>query len=766
MTSADSFGSGPTALAASLRTTNGVVPLRVPASQTAMVDSLAGRYVDVRGTTTNGVFLVSDVAAHSPGHAAPAADSHPVLQPMRVAVVLMHAPGSSREGVTPAQAQSLMFGVHSVASWFADVSGGRAQVSGKVFGYYDSRLPANDCNLSDWVVGAGAAALRDGYSSNLFTSIVVYTPGNRCPFDGTARVGSNGVYLDGVFATGIIEHELGHNLGLGNAGAYTCSPPTSSCLAENGDLADVMGTPDSAQFSAAHKYRLGWLPASAVRTLTSGEQTFGLSAPDHGVAPGATALVVVPRPDGSTYAIERQGGAVGSPAPGVVVRISGAVRSDDTELVVRQPLTPGQSYSSAAGDLTVTAVTDAAGTASVHVCAGACSQTAGTTTTTSTGPSTTTSPPTTVPTTVPAQVLPTSPMLVDWGGGEFLRYSDAQLAGLARLGVTGLVVGFGWLPDHGLGGSASEWSGIPDDFAARCRRVGITKLWASFEPGAYNVPKTPFGDWFDDGLWSGSVRPSLTFVLGTLRAKGWTGIGFDNEMYPGVNNQRPTWNWNYAGNTHSQAQVRAQARLRGQQLAGLVAANFPGAEVITYHDYFGDGTDYGYHSLLEHVVNKAPIDMYAAQQVTVNFYDGLTSVPGVGRLTIGDASFYYGSWTGVGWGDDAHAMQRSAAGTKAYLSRVLTNKAVNVFPEPMVLLGPSNGDGSSYSVSQAMTPARALVVARAARAASTGGIVINYWPGDVHDQAAIGHFTGDYVNGVPRLVNADLRPAYTAAAGR
>ncbi len=367
--------------------------------------------------------------------------------------------------------------------------------------------------------------------------------------------------------------------------------------------------------------------------------------------------------------------------------------------------------------------------------------------------------------TTSARFAPTAarPMLVDWGGGEVLRYSNAQLAQLHKLGVSGLVVGFGWLP--GLGGSLTEWSSIPRNFAARCRAAGITKLWASFEPADYNNPKTPFGDWFATARWKHAVVPSLEFVLKTLRAKGWTGIGFDNEMYTGANNQRPTWNWNFAGNRHSQRAVRAAARWRGMQVGRLFAKLFPGGELITYHDYFGDRYNYGYHSILEHVVNNAPIDMYARQQVTVNFYDGLTRVRGLGRLIIGDASFYYGSWTGVGWGNDTQTMRRSAAETTAYLRRTLANKAVNVFVEPMVLLGPSNGDGSSYSVTQAMRPSRALEVARAARAASTGGMVINYWPGDVKRLGAVADFTGDVVNGVPRLRHADLRPAYRAAAG-
>ena len=215
-------------------------------------------------------------------------------------------------------------------------------------------------------------------------------------------------------------------------------------------------------------------------------------------------------------------------------------------------------------------------------------------------------------------------MLVNWGGGAPLYYSDAQLAQLVQLGVTGLGVGFGWLPDYGLGGTAAQWTSIPDNFAARARAAGITKLWATFEPANYNDPKTAFGDWFNDTEWTNNFTPSLTFVLKTLKAKGWTGMGWDNEMYPGVNNQSPTWNWNYAGNTHTELQVRAQAHLRATQIGTLIAQNFPGAELITYHDYFGDATNYGYQAALQHVVNGQAIDQYDKNEVKVNFYDGLT----------------------------------------------------------------------------------------------------------------------------------------------
>ncbi len=419
-----------------------------------------------------------------------------------------------------------------------------------------------------------------------------------------------------------------------------------------------------------------------------------------------------------------------------------------------------------------------AGAGRTRPCVGSCRHPTTTTSTTApvtttTMPATTTSTiPTTTTTTVPATTTTTTPptaappMLVNWIGGAVLNYSDTQLAELAKLGVTGLAVGFGWLPDHGLGGSGADWTNIPDNFASRCHQAGITKLWGSFVPGNYNDPLTAFGNWFDDSEWTTRVVPSLSFVLTTMKAKGWNGIAFDDEMYPGLNNQRPTWDWNYTGNP-GEAQVRAQARLRGQQLGGLIAQYFPGASLITYHDYFGDAQNYGYHSLLEHVVNGQPIDQYARDEVKVNFYDGLTGVPGLSALVIADASFYYGATQGGGMTmNDLQAMQFSAAGTKAYLQRTLTNRAVDVYPEPMILLGPSNGDGSGYSVQMAMTPDRALVVGQAARAASTGGYVVNYWPGDVSDPAQALNFTGDVVNGTPRLQNADLQPAYLAAAGR
>ena len=71
----------------------------------------------------------------------------------------------------------------------------------------------------------------------------------------------------------MIEHELGHNLGLMHAGESACGSAavTAGCVIAYADPTDVMGDPSvNHGFSAEHKFMLGWIPASEVQTVTTG----------------------------------------------------------------------------------------------------------------------------------------------------------------------------------------------------------------------------------------------------------------------------------------------------------------------------------------------------------------------------------------------------------------------------------------------------------------------------------------------------------------
>ena len=200
-----------------------------------------------------------------------------------------------------------MFGAtNSVANWYAQTSGGQVGVTGTVYGYYDG---VRSCDLATELRVAAAAASHDGYVASNYTNLVVYTPDQGCNFSGIAWIGANGVFLNGTAAPGVIEHELGHNLGLLHAGAYRCATGSMSaaCLVDYGDPTDVMGDPTLDHgYSAEHKYQLGWIPASEVRTVTTGTQTIALTASENPLVAGSTELIHVRAADGTLFAIDRR----------------------------------------------------------------------------------------------------------------------------------------------------------------------------------------------------------------------------------------------------------------------------------------------------------------------------------------------------------------------------------------------------------------------------------------------------------------------------
>ena len=64
-----------------------------------------------------------------------------------------------------------------------------------------------------------------------------------------------------------------------------------------------------------------------------------------------------------------------------------------------------------------------------------------------------------------------------------------------------------------------------------------------------------------------------------LRWSGFAGLAIDQEIYPEVGGvTTASWEWDYAGNSHSEAEVRAKVRQRGRQLMRSMVQGFP----ITY----------------------------------------------------------------------------------------------------------------------------------------------------------------------------------------
>ncbi len=142
-----------------------------------------------------------------------------------------------------------------------------------------------------------------------------------------------------------------------------------------------------------------------------------------------------------------------------------------------------------------------------------------------------------------------------------------------------------------------------------------------------------FGDWFDDATWSNTVLPQAANLAGAARLLGFAGVAFDGELYPGKSGTAGTWDWNYPGNTHSESAVRAQVKLRGAQLMNALVGAFPGIDIVTIHPLLPEG----WAELVQQVINGVP-NAYQ-NMVGINFWDGMTSVPGYGPIRFMDQTY-------------------------------------------------------------------------------------------------------------------------------
>jgi hypothetical protein len=167
---------------------------------------------------------------------------------------------------------------------------------------------------------------------------------------------------------------------------------------------------------------------------------------------------------------------------------------------------------------------------------------------------------------------------------------------------------------------------------SRASARGI-KLWLGIGMGNYWNSKTPWAEWFDDPTWATKVLPNMKNLASTAKLLGFAGLAFDEELYPGKAGTAGVWNWNYPENTHSETDVRAQARARGAQLMQAIVSGFPNAELVD----IGWRLPEGWEELVQQVINGVP--NANGSRVDIDFWDGMTSIPGYGPIQFMDSAF-------------------------------------------------------------------------------------------------------------------------------
>jgi hypothetical protein len=204
--------------------------------------------------------------------------------PHAVTVVLALPAGAKADATTAAAMSRAVTG--GVSRFWSQASDGRFSFSvAKATGW--TRLTSSCTDV--WSVW-DEARRKVGFVPGARKHLLVYVPsGYGCP-TGLATVGASpdagGYAIVGGVTTGLVAHELGHNLGLGHSDALACTATSDATFTGNGfgsacrrapygDWYDVMGISweNVGSLSTAHAYRLGLLGTGSVATTRGPART-------------------------------------------------------------------------------------------------------------------------------------------------------------------------------------------------------------------------------------------------------------------------------------------------------------------------------------------------------------------------------------------------------------------------------------------------------------------------------------------------------------
>lgn len=314
------------------------------------------------GGTDHGERVVDGELVEVPVEAAPSVRSRALAEswrgtgPRPLAIVQILMPGRDvaryPELSESALRQAFVTGSGSASRALSEMTDGTVSLTGLTRTDGDV-LPtvtasvSGGCRWQQWASEAKTAlsALGHPLTSYLSSGNVAYVlrGPTGCSWGGLAWMPGTEVWLANSVARSLVVHELGHNLSLdhatsarcrdGSGTAVTFAAAASCTLDEYGDPFDPMGD-GTRHFSAPNKVLGGWLPSSAVRTVTA-TGTYDLNTagdPDSDVR-----MLRVPRPDGRELSIElrRPFGvfdafSAGDPAVnGVLLRLQDPGSSDE-----------------------------------------------------------------------------------------------------------------------------------------------------------------------------------------------------------------------------------------------------------------------------------------------------------------------------------------------------------------------------------------------------------------------------------------------------
>ena len=206
-------------------------------------------------------------------------DDSSVLGEKKIVAVLVNFADDQSQPISIQQAQDRLFNSNrSLASYMSEVSYGKMNLTGQVYGWFTSSLTQSEASEYPFPTIKEVITYVDYV-------MIIYGPHLNTSWAGSADLGKRKVqtwdgesylgvtlindnlnyFSNGNTLGGIPIHELGHNIGLYHANNLECGDVSiaNNCISDvYGDMFDIMGSHQPGvwgQFNGFHKSKIGWL---------------------------------------------------------------------------------------------------------------------------------------------------------------------------------------------------------------------------------------------------------------------------------------------------------------------------------------------------------------------------------------------------------------------------------------------------------------------------------------------------------------------------
>ena len=196
-----------------------------------------------------------------------------------ILAVEVHPPVKDDVQNDKASIEDMLF--NQANSFFQEASYGKVSLSGFVADPVIADYDTSVCDTNDLAARTDAILRSRGIEPNNYDHIMYFIPWQiKCTWSGKGNVNGPRTWIK-RFQASVINHELGHNLGLFHANKKDCGSHTTlleGCtIIEYGDSYSGMGSSNSpSHFNGFHKEQLGWLDGQVATLSESGSITLSV----------------------------------------------------------------------------------------------------------------------------------------------------------------------------------------------------------------------------------------------------------------------------------------------------------------------------------------------------------------------------------------------------------------------------------------------------------------------------------------------------------